>query len=85
MNQFTVDWDADAERELADIWIGASDRKAVAQAQARIDRLLARDPIGNGRLLSEGLWQIVDPPLTVSYSIDDVAKAVQVSWVARTA
>jgi hypothetical protein len=58
MTRYTVEWEADAEGELADIWLQASDTDAVTQAQARIDRLLARDPAGHGRHLGEGLWQI---------------------------
>jgi hypothetical protein len=78
---YSVDWDAAAEIELARIWSQAPDPAAVTAAQARIDRLLPRDPQGNDWYLAEELWQINVSPLAVSYTIDDTRRHVQVSWV----
>jgi hypothetical protein len=78
---FTVDWLPEAEIALADAWLQASDPGAVTTAQAQIDRLLARDPIGKGQHLHEGLCQIVVNPLTAFYSVDAVARRVEVSQV----
>lgn len=52
---YTVDWNADARSTLATIWIRAVNRSAITASQARIDRLLVADPLGNGKPLSEGL------------------------------
>ena len=41
---FTVTWDPAARGALADIWIHASDRAAVALASDQIDADLRRDP-----------------------------------------
>jgi plasmid stabilization system protein ParE len=84
MNPYTVEWLPQAEDELADIWLRAADRAAVTTAQAQVDRLLARDPQGNGRYLSEGLYQIDYSPLVVSYTIDDSGRRVEVTWVRPT-
>jgi hypothetical protein len=81
MNAFAVDWDVDTENELAAIYLAASDPAAVTRAQARADRLLAGDPIGNGRWLSEGLYHLVVFPLVVYYSLDAGRRHVQVTWV----
>jgi hypothetical protein len=78
---YTVDWEADAEIELARIWLGAPDPDAVTEAQAEIDRLLSRDPTGNGRHLSEGLWRIHVPPLAATYTIDSNRRQVKVTGV----
>ena len=55
---YTVDWDAAARATLATIWIRAANRQAVTAAQARIDRLLAADPLGNGAAVVEGLYAV---------------------------
>jgi hypothetical protein len=66
---------------LADIWMSSSDRAAVNAASNQADRLLARDPYGNGRHVAEGLYQIDCPPLAISYTIDDAQGLVQVEAV----
>ncbi|MBI1918781.1 MAG: hypothetical protein HYS12_29155 [Planctomycetes bacterium] len=78
---FTVEWLPDAEDALADAWLQATDPSAVTQAQAQVDRLLGRDPIGSGQLLHEGLYQIVFTPLTIFYSVDSSNRIVEVSEV----
>jgi hypothetical protein len=47
MTPWEVEWPEEAAAELARIWMQASDRRAGTDAQARIDRLLARDPLAN--------------------------------------
>jgi plasmid stabilization system protein ParE len=81
MTPFLVDWTDAALDMLADIWTQAANRAAVNRAQGQIDTLLARDPLGCGQHLSEGLYQLIAPPLTVFYSIDQAKKAVIVSAV----
>jgi mRNA-degrading endonuclease RelE of RelBE toxin-antitoxin system len=78
---WTVEWVPEAEDALADAWLQANDPQAVTRAQADVDRLLARDPVANGRLVHEGLYQIVVAPLTVFYSIDTANRTVEVSEV----
>ncbi|MBV9125892.1 MAG: hypothetical protein JO112_21285 [Planctomycetes bacterium] len=81
MRPFAVEWVADAATELARIWIGAGDRAAVTAAQNQIDKLLERDPVGNGQHRSEGLYRIDVSPLSCTYTIDDVGRRVEVTWV----
>jgi hypothetical protein len=78
---YTVDWDPDAEIELARIWLQAPDPGAVTRAQAEIDRLLGRNPDGHGQHLAEGLWRIDVSPLAATYTIDAVRRQVQVTGV----
>jgi hypothetical protein len=79
--RYTVDWSDDATDSLAAIWLQATDRRAVTAAESRIDRLLASDPQANGVHLSEGLWEIVDPPLIARYEIDPASRTVKVTQV----
>jgi len=84
MNGFGVDWSQDTEDDLATIWLTASDPGAVTQAQAEIDRLLSRNPLGNGQHISEGLYRLVLPPLIVTYTIDQGNRQVEVVSVRTT-
>ena len=83
MNPFLVEWNSAAENSLADIWMNASDPKAVTIAQTAIDRQLARDPIGNGQHVREGLYRIIVSPLVVYYSVEDSTRTVEVEGVGR--
>jgi hypothetical protein len=80
MKTYTVDWEPEAESDLTAIWLRTSD-PTVTTAQNQIDDLLERNPLGYGRLLREGLYQIVVAPLTAFYSIDQAKKIVKVSAV----
>ena len=84
MTPWTLDWDPVAEQELTRLWLNAPDRRAMTVAQARAEGMLARDPLGHGQHLSEGLYLIRVPPLTLHYTIDDDAKHVEVTWVSYT-
>jgi len=76
-----VEWLPAAEDALVEAWLQAADPNAVAAAQARIDHLLARDPVGSGQHLHEGLYQIVERPLTAFYSVDSAPRRVEGSEV----
>ena len=78
MNPFAVEGEASAEDELALLWMKAADRQAVNAAQVRADQLLAANLIGNGRHLSEGLYQLTVPPLKLSYTVDEGNRRVEV-------
>jgi hypothetical protein len=80
MKAYTVDWEPEAEDDLTAIWLNTFD-PAVTTARNEIDDRLARNPVGYGRLLREGLYQIMIVPLTAFYSIDQAKKIVKVSTV----
>jgi hypothetical protein len=79
-----VDWVSVAEDQLADIWVLAPDRQAVTAAEAAIQNLLTRDPLGRGTAVSEGLRKLTVVPLTVYYEVDSVQRTVEVQAVAYT-
>lgn len=75
---FAVDWSTNATSALAAFWLAAPDRQAVTTAQARIDHLLAADPIANGHHVSEGLYRIDVLPLRALFEIDQSNRLVRV-------
>ena len=81
MTPWQVIWSREALRQLAAMWLAATDRREITRAQHRIDKTLARDPMSGGQELSECLWKIHDPPLLAFYEINDVHKAVRVTDV----
>jgi len=85
MSPFQVDWVPDVLGDLANIWRRATDRKAVTQAQAEIDRLLSRDPLRYGQHLAEGLYQLRVTPLQVTFTINYPLRHVEVTSIRRQA
>ena len=84
MKQFTVTWWQDAQNDLTNLWISASDPKAVSRAADEIDRLLAREPTSVIVDQHEGLCRTTVEPLTVQFSIDDLDRRVTVWSVRRS-
>ncbi len=81
MTPYTVDWTDDAEDELCRVWMQASDPAAVTRASDQAERLLAQDPLGNGQHQSGGLYHIVVPPITLTYTVNAKQRHVQVNGV----
>jgi hypothetical protein len=59
---YTVVWLQLAEQELADVWLRASDRRAVTQAANRIERGLRRDAHLQGQQSGPERVVVDDPP-----------------------
>jgi plasmid stabilization system protein ParE len=85
VTSYTVEWRPSAENDLADIWLGATDRAAVTAAEATINRLLSNDPVHYGAHVAEGLYKLRADPLTVFYTIDLARRLVEVTQAVRTA
>jgi hypothetical protein len=66
--RYTVIWRANAQADLARIWIAAADRQAVQRAADAIDRLLATSSFARGNDLP-GLWDFTLWPLNVSFEV----------------
>jgi hypothetical protein len=81
---WTVDWTPEALSHLTAVWLQAPDRQAVTAAQARIDALLAADPLAHGLPRSEGLHAIDVPPLRAVFEVSDADRTVtvvSVNWL----
>ena len=81
---FTVGRDSHARIELARIWATAPNPATVRAAFEAAERMLAADPVANGRHLSEGLWQVHVAPLLVCYTIDAARRHVEITDVIYT-
>jgi len=77
---FAVRWDAASHREWRWLWGESADSGAVRAAGELAERQLAEDPF-QGRNLSEGLWQIIVPPLVIYHSIDTAAQLARIDDV----
>ncbi len=80
MKRFRVTWHPEARRELAQIWLAATDRAAVSNAANRIDVLLGHDPENTGDDFY-GDRILVDLPLAVTFTVSPEDRWVQVLQV----
>jgi mRNA-degrading endonuclease RelE of RelBE toxin-antitoxin system len=80
---FSVDWSPDSLDTLASIWVQAQDRSAVTAAEQEISRALARNPLADGKPVSEGLYAIAIHPLRVLFEVSEKERTVTVVSVAR--
>ena len=81
---YTVEWVQQAQNDLASIWLAAPNRNAVAAANARLDRLLARVPLRTGRQLTSSVHRrAYSRPLVIEFEVieDDKRVLVQAVWV----
>ncbi len=67
--KYTVVWPDAVQDELADIWIHASDRRAVTMAANQMERELRTDAPLRGRLLRGSRRMLRLPPLLVVFDV----------------
>jgi plasmid stabilization system protein ParE len=75
---YTVVWKPTAERKLADLWLKAIDRKAVAHAADMIDALLRSNPLQLGESRDEGVRILTISPISVYYEVNGGDRTVLV-------
>ena len=73
-----------AEEDLAEIWIRANNRNAVALAVNQLDTALARDPEDQGESRQEGIRVTFAGPLGVNFEVNLDDRQVRVLAVWRT-
>jgi hypothetical protein len=83
MTRYTVVWVASAQAELADEWLGATNRNAVTGAAAAIDRELSQDASTKGVEVSEGLRAYFTAKLKVLFAVREDDRVVEVLRVRR--
>lgn len=83
--KWTVVWMAQAEADLAELWIESEDRDALTFAIDLIDELLSEDPENQGESRDEGERWLMVRPVTVQYvvSVDDRLVTVFSLWPLR--
>jgi len=71
-----------AERQLADIWLGAADRSAVTAAADWLDQWLARIPLQLGESRTSSVHRVAyRDPIGVEYEVIEDDKRVIVQGV----
>jgi hypothetical protein len=75
---YTVIWKREAERRLATIWLGSTDRPAITQAANQIDQQLRRDPDDQGESRPDGRRILLVPPLGVLFKVQPLDRVVTV-------
>jgi hypothetical protein len=80
---YSVSWTDAATDALAEIWLNASDRNDIVAAGDRLDRSLARDPLGIGESRIGATRFVYESPLAVLYDVDGVGHTVKVWHVWR--
>ena len=83
MIRYTVTWHREAEEELAELWLFASDRNEVTAAVQAIDLALASDAPSTGEVVAEGLRCFTAPPLRVLFATQEADRVAQVEIVRR--
>lgn len=81
---YVVYWTNEADDQLADLWLKASDRADVTAASHRIEAALSRDPFGVGESREADDRIAFDPPLVVYYQVKRADNVVWVISVGRT-
>lgn len=76
--RFTVTWLPDAEAELAELWLAASDRGRIRAAADQIDLQLRDDPTSVGESRSGDRRILIVAPLIVTYRVRVADQIVQV-------
>ncbi|MBL8800243.1 MAG: type II toxin-antitoxin system RelE/ParE family toxin [Planctomycetia bacterium] len=83
MSAYAVELTPEAENNLIEIWLDATDRVEVTESETAIHGLLRSDPIGQGVPVAEGLYKIVRGPLVAFYSVDDAQQRVEIDRIWR--
>jgi len=76
--RYTVTWKPSVEQRLADIWITAPDRRAVADAVNVIDKSLRFDPHNQGESRDSTTRILIVLPLAVVYDVRTEDRLVEV-------
>lgn len=82
MTRYTVTATRVAEDELAELWLKATDRAAVASAADTIDKMLRDDAVRRGDDTGLGVRQLIVSPLLVEFSVSELDRLVTV-WSFR--
>jgi len=78
---FAVHWLPDAERELTEIWLKATDRDAVTNAANWIDERLRLDPVHEGESRQANRRILFARPLAVVFRVSPTDRSVVISHV----
>jgi plasmid stabilization system protein ParE len=81
--KYQVIWTRHAEGELAQIWLDAIDRNAIANSARQIDAALARDPLSCGESRAHDKRIFFAGPLVVEFRTSDPDAQVHILSVRK--
>ena len=76
--RYQVVWTTDAENDLANAWLAATDRNSITRAAAEIDAILAKSPNSLGESRTANVRITFIPPLAVEFEVLDQQQTVYV-------
>jgi hypothetical protein len=76
--KWTVTYRPSADDQLAELWLNATDRQAIASASNAIARQLASDPLMAGESREDSLRILIEPPIAVIYDVSEFDRLVSV-------
>lgn len=80
--KYRVDWAPTAERQLAALWLAATDRRAVTAASAWLDDELTADPLRFGSLIDSSVHRVGSfDVLAIEFEVIEDDKCVLVHGV----
>jgi hypothetical protein len=79
---YTVVWNPDAERELAEAWLNAPDQALVTRTAHGIEQVLAREPLTYGESRKSSVSRVAfESPLGIDFEVIEDDKRVIVTSV----
>jgi hypothetical protein len=75
---YTLLWKPAVERRIAEIWMEAANRQAVADAANAIDRALRFRPSDVGESRDASTRVLIEEPLVIVYEVREADRLVQV-------
>jgi len=81
--RFTVTWSASAKNELATVWTGSSNRRAITAAVDSLERRLRNDPQELGEELDDNFRRVAEGPIQLLFEVSDADRLVTITRVAR--
>jgi hypothetical protein len=81
--RYTVVWLESAQNHLANLWVAAPDKSAVASASDAVDARLGQSPYANSTPRPVGDWIMYVAPLGVAYTVSEADRMVTVLGVWR--
>ena len=84
--KYDVDWKPAAERDLAAIWLRASDRAVITAASNRLDQILSLNPSEQGESRDGDVRVLIELPLGVYFRVLEQTHTVEVGavWLIQT-
>jgi hypothetical protein len=76
---YTIAMTDEADDDLADVWMSASDPWAINSAMNDAERILSMNPLSSSESLSEGLRRLKLAPILLYFRVDLPRRIVEIS------